>query len=85
MLWCSAMEQCSRAVHAVVSCRGVQWSSDVQCNGAGMCNGAVMCSDVQWSSVVVEQRVPCGAVECRSCSGVEPWSTVEQWMHGSTV
>ena len=54
----------------------MQWSSDVQCNGA------VMCSDVQWSSVVVEQRVPCGAVECRSCSGaVEYRGAVDAWEH----
>ena len=41
------------------------------------CNGAV-----QWSSVVVEQRVPGGAVECRSCSGaVEYRGAVDAWEH----
>ena len=45
--------------------------SGVECNGA-----------VQWSSVVVEQRVPGGAVECRSCSGaVEYRGAVDAWEH----
>ena len=48
----------------------------MQCSGVE-CNGAV-----QWSSVVVEQRVPCGAVECRSCSGaVEYRGAVDAWEH----
>ena len=64
---CNGVVQCSGAVQ----CSAVEWSAMEQCNGA-----------VQWSRVVVEQCVPCGVVECRSCSvAVEYRGAVDAWEH----